>query len=138
MLILIGFLFLLLTGTIDWRAPLSMVASVFVFSLLFGRDPLIAILTGGVIFGAVFMTTDYVTGLITASGKIILGMGAGLVTALIRQWGNYPEGVTYGILMMNAVTPFLNKLLQKKYGYVQPEKKDSVKEKADSVNGGTK
>jgi electron transport complex protein RnfD len=121
-LILIGFAYLLLTGTIDWRAPVSMLLSVFVFSFLFGRDPLVAVLAGGVFFGAVFMTTDYVTGPLTAGGKLIFGFGAGLITALIRQWGNYPEGVTYGILIMNAVTPFLNRLLQKKYGYVKPQK----------------
>jgi len=68
------------------------------------------------------MTTDYVTAPITAAGKIIFGLGAGLVIVLIRQWGNYPEGVCYSILIMNAVTPFLNKLVQKKYGYVKAPK----------------
>jgi electron transport complex protein RnfD len=134
LLILIGFVFLLLTGTIDWRAPVSMIVSVFVFSLLFGRDPLFALLTGGVVFGAVFMTTDYVTAPLTASGKLIFGFGAGLVTVLIRQWGSYPEGVTYGILIMNATVPFLNKLLQKKYGYVKKPKPA----KEDAAKGGAK
>jgi electron transport complex protein RnfD len=124
-LILIGAVFLLLTKTIDWRAPVSMLLSVFVFSFLFGRDPLFAVLAGGVLFGAVFMATDYVTAPLTASGKLIFGCGAGLIIVLIRHWGNYPEGVTYGILIMNAVTPFLNRLLQKKYGYVP--KKAAVK-----------
>ena len=122
LLILIGFVYLLLTGTIDWRAPVSMTASLFIFSFLFGRDPLFAVMSGGILFGAVFMTTDYVSAPITATGKIIFGIGAGLITALIRQWGNFPEGVTYGILIMNAVTPFLNRLLRKKYGYVKPAK----------------
>jgi electron transport complex protein RnfD len=135
LLILIGFVFLLLTGTIDWRAPVSMVLSVFVFSFLFGRDPLFAVVTGGVVFGAVFMTTDYVTAPLTAAGKLIFGAGAGLVTVLIRQWGNYPEGVTYGILIMNAVTPFLNRLLQKKYGYVKPQKTAAPQ---DTAKGGAK
>jgi electron transport complex protein RnfD len=121
-LILIGFVYLLFSGTIDWRAPVSMLLSVFVFSFLFGRDPLVAVLAGGAVFGAVFMTTDYVTAPLTASGKLLFGFGAGLITVLIRQWGNYPEGVTFGILMMNAVTPFLNRLIQKKYGYVKPRK----------------
>jgi electron transport complex protein RnfD len=120
--ILIGAVFLLLTKTIDWRAPVSMIVSVFVFSFLFGRDPLFAVLSGGVLFGAVFMATDYVTAPLTAAGKLIFGFGAGLIIVLIRHWGNYPEGVTYGILIMNAVTPFLNRLLQKKYGYVKPNK----------------
>jgi len=122
LLILLGFVYLLLTGTIDWRAPVCMTVSVFVFSFLFGRDPLFAVLSGGLLFGAVFMATDYVTAPITATGKIIFGFGAGLITVLIRQWGNYPEGVSYSILIMNAVTPFLNRLLQKKYGYVKPVK----------------
>ena len=122
LLILIGFVYLLLTGTIDWRAPVSMIVSVIVFSFLFGRDPLFAILSGGVLFGAVFMVTDYVSAPVTAAGKLIFGFGAGLITVLIRQWGNYPEGVTYSILIMNAVTPFLNRLLQRKYGYVKPQK----------------
>jgi electron transport complex protein RnfD len=68
------------------------------------------------------MATDYVTAPLTASGKLIFGFAAGLIITLIRQWGNYPEGVTYGILIMNAVTPFLNRLIQKKYGYVRPLK----------------
>jgi len=132
LLILIGFIFLFVTKTIDWRAPVSMAASFFVFSFLFGRDPLFAVLSGGLLFGAVFMATDYVTAPLTASGKLIFGFGAGLITALIRQWGNYPEGVTYSILITNAVTPFLNKLIQKKYGYVKPQK---VK-KPEATGGG--
>ena len=122
--ILIGFFFLLFTRTIDWRTPVTMIGSVFVFSFLLGSDPLFAVLAGGVLFGAVFMATDYVTGPLTASGKLIFGFCAGLITVLIRQYGNYPEGVTYGILIMNAVTPYLNRLLQKKYGYVKPQKAD--------------
>ena len=121
-LILFGFIYLLLSGTIDWRAPVSMVFSVFVFSFAFGRDPLLALMAGGALFGAVFMTTDYATSPLTGSGKLIFGFGAGLIAVLIRQWGNYPEGVTFGILIMNAVSPFLNRLLQKKYGYVKPRK----------------
>jgi len=140
LLILLGFIFLLATRTIDWRSPVTMVLSVFVFSFLLGRDPLFAVLNGGVFFGAVFMTTDYVTAPVTAKGKLIFGLGAGLITVLIRQWGNYPEGVAYSILIMNAVTPFLNKLLQKKYGYVKPQKTAKAKSaKIDEpVNGRAK
>ena len=134
LLILIGFVFLLIMGTIDWRAPVSMVITVFIFSFLFGRDPLFAILSGGLLFGAVFMTTDYVTGPLTAAGKLVFGFGAGLITVLIRRWGNYPEGVMYSILIMNAVTPFLNRILQKKYGYVKPKKPA----KEDPAKGGAK
>jgi electron transport complex protein RnfD len=122
LLILAGFVFLLVTKTIDWRAPVTMAASVFALSFLLGRDPLIALLSGGVLFGAVFMATDYVTAPLGSSGKLIFGCGAGIITVLIRQWGIYPEGVTYGILIMNAATPFLNRLLQKKFGFLKPVK----------------
>ena len=120
--ILIGFVFLVCTRVIDWQTPVSMLATVFVLSFLLGRDPLIAVLGGGVAFGAVFMATDYVTSPLTVKGKIIFGCGAGIITVLVRQWGAYPEGVTYSILIMNAVTPFLNRLLPKKYGYAKPAK----------------
>jgi electron transport complex protein RnfD len=72
------------------------------------------------------MATDYVSTPLTAKGKLIFGCGAGLITVLIRKWGNYPEGVTYGILIMNACTPFLNRLLQRKYGFVPPKGKSKT------------
>jgi len=125
--ILIGFVFLLCVRIVDWRTPVSMVVSVFVLSFILGRDPVMAVLGGGIAFGAVFMATDYVTTPLTGTGKIIFGCGAGIITVLIRQWGAYPEGVTYGILIMNGVTPFLNRLLPKKYGYVKPVKGRSSK-----------
>ncbi|MCL2008760.1 MAG: RnfABCDGE type electron transport complex subunit D [Treponema sp.] len=122
LLILIGFIYLFFTGTIRWRGPVFMILSVFVFSFLFGQDPLFAILSGGVFFGAVFMTTDYVTGPLSSLGKMIFGVCAGLITVLIRQLGNYPEGVMFGILIMNAVTPFINRFIKRRYGYVKPGK----------------
>jgi electron transport complex protein RnfD len=121
--ILIGFVFLLIVRVIDWHTPVSMLATVFILSFILGRDPLVAILGGGVAFGAVFMATDYVTTPLSSIGKIIFGCGAGIIMVLIRQYGNYPEGVTFGILIMNAFTPFLNRLLPRKYGYVKPIKK---------------
>jgi electron transport complex protein RnfD len=122
LLILAGAIYLLVTKTIDWRAPVAMTATGFLVSLILGMDPLFAVLSGGLIFGAVFMVTDYVSTPLTAKGKLIFGCGAGLITVLIRKWGNYPEGVTYGILIMNACAPFLNRLLQRKYGFVPPKK----------------
>jgi len=122
LLILAGCFYLLITKVIDWRAPLAMIASAFVLSLFPLMDLQFAVfnvLAGGLVFGAVFMATDYTTAPLTAKGKILFGAGAGIVTILIRRWGNYPEGVTYGILIMNAFTPFLNRLLQKKYGAVK-------------------
>ncbi|MCL2066943.1 MAG: RnfABCDGE type electron transport complex subunit D [Treponema sp.] len=124
-LIFAACIFLLITKTIDWRAPISMIISGSVLSLLLGMDPLFSVLSGGFVFGAVFMATDYVTSPVTAKGKVIFGIGAGIVTMLIRKWGTYPEGVTYAILIMNAAVPFLNKLLPKKYGFV-PKKKPAA------------
>ena len=121
-IMLASFLFLLVTKTIDWRTPLCMVASGFIFSLLFWQDigfAFYSVLSGGLIFGAVFMVTDYVTSPVTGKGKVLFGIGAGLITMLIRKWGSYPEGVCFSILIMNSTVPFLNKLLSKKYGFVK-------------------
>ncbi|MDR2663247.1 MAG: RnfABCDGE type electron transport complex subunit D [Treponema sp.] len=125
LLILAGGLYLLAMKVLDWRAPAGMILSVFVFSCIpvVGVNPVFAVLAGGLVFGAVFMASDYTTAPLTAAGKLIFGAGAGIITVLIRKWGNYPEGVTFGILIMNAVTPFLNRLLQKKYGYVKKPRK---------------
>ncbi|MDR0643086.1 MAG: RnfABCDGE type electron transport complex subunit D [Treponema sp.] len=125
LLILAGCAYLLITKTIDWRAPLAMTLAGLLASLALGYDPLFGLFSGGLLFGAVFMATDYVTAPLTGKGKLIFGFGAGLITVLIRRWGDYPEGVTYGILIMNALSPFLNKLLPRKYGYA-PKKKPAV------------
>jgi electron transport complex protein RnfD len=122
LLILAGFIYLLLTKTIDWRAPLTMTVTGFLASLILGFDPLFSILSGGLLFGAVFMATDYVSTPLTSRGKLIFGFGAGIITILIRKWGSYPEGVMFSILIMNGLTPFLNRLLPKKYGFVPPKK----------------
>jgi electron transport complex protein RnfD len=127
LLILAALIFLLITKTIDWRAPVGMIAAGALASWALGMDPLVSTLGGGIMFGAVFMATDYVTAPMTAKGKLIFGIGAGLITILIRKWGIYPEGVTYGILVMNGVTPFLNKLLPKKYGFVPNKKTGEAK-----------
>jgi electron transport complex protein RnfD len=118
LLILAAFVYLVATRTIDWRAPVSMILTVFVVGFLLGFDPLLAVLSGGLLFGAVFMTTDYVTSPFLPLGKVIFGVGAGLITILVRKFGTYPEGVCYSILIMNCAVPFLNKMLQRKYGYV--------------------
>ena len=125
-LILASFLVLLVTKVIDWRAPVSMIAASFICALIFWQDASIALyhlLTGGLIFGAVFMVTDYVTSPVTPKGKIFFGAGIGVIVMLIRRFGIYPEGVCFSILIMNAAVPFLNKLLPKKYGFVKKAKK---------------
>ena len=134
-LILASCIFLLATKTIDLRSPACMIAAAVVTALILGLDPLFSVLSGGLVFGAVFMTTDYVTAPITAKGKIVFGIGAGIITILIRKWGSYPEGVSYAILIMNCVVPFLNRLLSKKYGFVQKKK---VSAGADQGKGAAK
>ncbi|MDR2150677.1 MAG: RnfABCDGE type electron transport complex subunit D [Spirochaetaceae bacterium] len=119
LLIIAGALFLLLTKTITWHTPAAFIVTAFIMSFALGMDPLISILSGGLIFGAVFMATDYVSAPLTTKGKLLFGLGAGIITVLIRKWGAFPEGVTYSILIMNAATPFLNRLLPQKYGHVK-------------------
>lgn len=122
LLILAGGIFLLATKTIDWRAPAALVGTVLVASLAVGMDPLVSLLSGGVMFGAVFMATDYTSAPVTGAGKLIFGLGAGLLAVLIRKFGNYPEGASYGILIMNMASPFLNRILHRKYGHAAPAK----------------
>ena len=113
--LLVGFVYLLVRRVISWHIPVSFVGVVFLFSFFMeGLDPIRAlalVLSGGLLIGAIFMATDYVTSPTTAAGKLIFGVGAGLVTCLIRYWGNgnqYIEGVSYAILFMNILVPYIN------------------------------
>ena len=117
MLILISFAFLALAHIIDWRAPVAMVGTVAVCSLISGENVAMSLMTGGLMFGATFMVTDYATAPLTKKGRLIFGFGCGLITFLIRRFGGYPEGVMFSILIMNSVAPFLNNLTARKYGY---------------------
>lgn len=117
LLILISFLFLFATHIIDWRAPVAMVATTAICTLVSGGDVLLALLTGGLLFGATFMVTDYATSPLTGYGRLVFGFGCGLITFLIRKLGGYPEGVMFSILIMNCFTPFLNNLTRRMYGY---------------------
>ncbi len=130
--ILVGLIILLVTRTVTWHIPVTMILSVFVFSFLFGlgneEEPLMfalySILSGGVLFAAVFMATDYVTTPMTPMGQVIYAVGIGLIVAVIRMFGAYPEGVTYGILLMNIFTPLIDRFLPRKiYGYQKEAKK---------------
>lgn len=127
LLILIAFGALLALKIIDWRAPVAMVAVVAVCTIISGNDVTEQVLSGGLLFGAVFMTTDYTTSPVTRGGRLVFGAGCGLITFLIRQFGGYPEGVMFSILIMNIVSPFLNNIIPKKYGYVKPVKKGGAK-----------
>jgi electron transport complex protein RnfD len=110
--LLAGALVLFLLKIIDWRIPLSFIGAVTLLSLCFGRDPLAAVLSGGVILGAFFMATDLVTSPSGRAGKLVFGAGCGALTATIRSYGGFPEGVCYSILFMNCLTPLIDKYLQ--------------------------
>jgi electron transport complex protein RnfD len=120
LLVTIGGLFLLAIGVIQWAIPATILASTALFSWIFGMDPLFSVLSGGVAFGAFFMATDYATSPMTLKGKLIYGSAIGALIVLIRKLGGFPEGVTYAILVMNMLTPYLDKLRARKYGYVKP------------------
>ncbi|UTC75430.1 RnfABCDGE type electron transport complex subunit D [Treponema sp. OMZ 792] len=124
LLILLGFAYLLFKKVIDWRTPVTMMATAVAITAIGGIDPILTLTSGGLAFGAVFMATDYVTSPVTPKGKFLFGAGCGLITGLIRLFSGMPEGVMYSILIMNAVVPFLNKLIPVKYGYVKPPKKN--------------
>lgn len=115
--ILLGFVYLVARKVIYFETPLVFVLTVFVLALLLTNDPTAAlyhVLSGGLMFGAVFMATDYVTTPITRTGKIVFAVGCGIITVLIRFYGSYPEGVSFAILFMNILTPYIEKWTRKK------------------------
>jgi electron transport complex protein RnfD len=113
--LLLGALFLFVRGYISWHIPFPFIFTTGLLTFIFGQkgifsgDWLFHILSGGLILGAFFMATDYVTSPLTRKGQIIFGVGCGVLTAVIRLWGGYPEGVSYAILMMNAATPIIDR-----------------------------
>ena len=113
--LLIGAAYLIIRKVITWHIPVSFLATMFVFAFFKGGvPPILHVLSGGAIIGACFMATDYVTSPITAKGKIVFGIGCGLLTMCSRSGGGYPEGVSFAILIMNAVTPLINRYTQPK------------------------
>ena len=123
LLIVIAAIFLLAFKIIDWKIPLVYVATVALLSFAFGEDVLFQVMAGGLLFGAVFMATDYVTSPVTGPGRLIFAAGCGLVTFLIRRFGAMPEGVCFSILVMNGFTPLIDKYMRPKpFGYVKPAK----------------
>jgi electron transport complex protein RnfD len=126
--ILIGLIYLLIRRTISWRIPVVFLAVAALLSWALGAnggftfdgDPLRAVLSGGMLLGAVFMATDYTTSPMTGKGQIIFAAGAGLLTVIIRLYGSYPEGVTFAILIMNLFTPLIDRFVKPKvYGEVK-------------------
>jgi Na+-translocating ferredoxin:NAD+ oxidoreductase subunit D len=114
LLILIAGFILTLKKYIDIKIPFFMVGTVFVLSFISGIDPFYQILSGGLIFAAFFMATDYVTSPITNKGRIIYAISIGLLIYIARVYGNMPEGVTYAILFMNALVPLIDRYTQNK------------------------
>ncbi|MBZ4671066.1 MAG: electron transport complex, RnfABCDGE type, subunit [Oscillospiraceae bacterium] len=112
--LLIGGLYLAFTGIISLSTPVSFLGTLALLSLIGGADPLYQILSGGAMIGAFFMATDYATTPVTNKGKIIFGIGCGTITFLIRQFGSYPEGVSFSILLMNILTPYIDMLTKTK------------------------
>jgi electron transport complex protein RnfD len=129
--LLLGFVYLLLRRVITWHIPVSIFATVAAFAAIYGafqfdtphlvsNFALFHLLSGGVVLGAVFMATDYVTSPMTTKGMVIYGIGIGILTMVIRLWGAYPEGMSFAILLMNSVVPLINK-------YIKPRRFGSKK-----------
>jgi electron transport complex protein RnfD len=123
--LLLGGLFLIWKKIISPIIPACFIGTVFVFAFIYytatGGDALqmavFHVLAGGVMLGAFFMATDYVTSPLLPMGKVIFGIGCGLITMIIRIWGQYPEGVSFSILLMNCLTPLINNFAEKRmYG----------------------
>lgn len=135
--LILGGLYLLARRVISWHIPVFYIGTVFVLTLLFDliggsgsfRVAGYELLCGGLMLGAFFMATDYTTTPMTDKGKIIFAVGCGILTAIIRLYGGYPEGVSYSILIMNLVVPLIDRFCrQRKFGYVKPvKKKEEVK-----------
>ena len=110
--LLLGGIYLIVRRVISWHIPVTFIGMVFVFSFLMEGfnvvEALSLIMSGGLFIGAFFMATDYVTSPSTSWGKVIFGLGAGLLTCLIRYFGIYPEGVSFAILFMNIITPYIS------------------------------
>ena len=128
--LLIGLAFMLWRKIITWHIPVSIIGTVFVFAGLLHladpayADPITVILTGGLMLGAIFMATDYVTSPMTPKGQVIYGVAIGFLTVVIRNWGAYPEGMSFAILIMNAFTPLIN-------NYVKPTRYGATKEEKE-------
>ena len=115
--LILGYIYLVVKKVIHFETPLIFVATVFLLSLLIKGDITIAlyqVLGGGLLLGAIFMATDYVTTPINRLGKMVFALGCGLITVLIRFYGDYPEGVSFSILLMNILSPYIEKLCKKK------------------------
>jgi electron transport complex protein RnfD len=125
--LLLGFAYLLIKKIITWHIPVSVIGTVAVFTTILwlvnpvkNADPVFHMLTGGLLLGAIFMATDYVTSPMNSKAMLIYGCGIGMLTVIIRVWGAYPEGVSFAILIMNAFVPLMNTYIKpKRFGEVK-------------------
>ncbi len=128
--LLLGFIYLLVRKVITWHIPVAVLGAMALFSGVLWQidpevytDPLFQLLTGGAMLGAIFMATDYSTSPMSKRGMILFGVGIGVITILIRNWGAYPEGISFAILIMNAVVPLINKYMKpRRFGVVKAAK----------------
>ena len=134
LLLLVGGIFLIAKHIITWHIPVIYIGSFALLSWIFGGIPrseglfsgevILPVLTGGLILGAFFMATDWVTSPTSIKGQVIYAVGCGFFTFLIRYFASLPEGVSIAILLMNIVTPTIDRYVRpKKFGYIKPEKK---------------
>lgn len=118
LLILVGLAILLVKRIVDWKIPTAYVGTVMLLSWALGMDPLFAALSGGLLIGACFMATDYVTNPMTWWGKVVFAVGCGVVTVLLRFYSNLPEGVMFSILLMNGLTPLIDRYMKpRRFGH---------------------
>ena len=110
-MLLLGGAYLVSRRVITLHIPLSFILSSGVIALIFGQNPFTAVFSGGIMLGAIFMATDYVTSPISPLGKIVFGVGCGIITMAIRLFGSLPEGVSYSILTMNFLVPIIDKYI---------------------------
>lgn len=123
--LLLGGLYLAARKIISLAAPVSFIGVLALLSFISGEDPLYQILAGGVFLGAFFMATDYATTPISTKGKIVFGIGCGIITFVIRRFGSFPEGVSFSILLMNVLTPYIEQLTRTKvFGAKEAEKNE--------------
>ena len=108
--LLLGGIYLVIRKVITWHTPVVYIGTVFLFTLALGQQPVYQIMSGGLMLGAIFMATDYVTTPFTPIGKVVFGVGAGILTVIMRVYGSNPEGVSYAILLMNILTPYINRI----------------------------
>jgi len=133
--LLIGGIMLLAFKLIKWQVPVFYIGTVAVFTAIINYffpgvtpPPLFHLLTGGLFLGAIFMATDMVTSPMTKKGAVIFGIGCGIITCIIRIWGNYPEGVSFSILFMNSLVPLIDRVaIKKPFGYHAREDKEGAK-----------